>query len=92
MSISIEQQVMTLVQAVGSRQLQSSDTIVPARLALDANWQELGLDELDRFELIIKCEDHFSIEISDVEADSCITLQDLVRLIADRTAALHNVQ
>lgn len=86
MNISVEQQLMTLVQAVGTRSLQQqSDTIKAAVVAVDAPWHDLGFDELDRFELIIKCEDHFMIEISDQEADECATLHDLIMLIAAKT-------
>lgn len=41
----------------------------------------LGLDSIDRVEIVMSCEDKFSIEISDHDADTIETVQQLVEHI-----------
>lgn len=74
------QQVITLVKSVGSREL------IDVELA--TAFEKLGFDELDRFELVIKCEDHFAIEITDQEAEQCLSIADVVQLVAARKTHL----
>jgi acyl carrier protein len=50
--------------------------------------EDLGVDHLDRFELVIRCEDIFHIEISDDIADSFATVQDIAAyVVAEKNKA-----
>lgn len=42
---------------------------------------DLGADSLDIVELIMECEEHFEIELTDEEAVECETVLDVVDLI-----------
>ncbi|MDO1449598.1 acyl carrier protein [Rhodocytophaga aerolata] len=46
--------------------------------------RELGLDSLDRVELIVDVETQFDITISDEELESLVTLQDLIVCIEEK--------
>lgn len=74
------QQIITLVKSVGSCTFND--------IEVSTAFEKLGFDELDRFELVIKCEDHFAIEITDQEAEQCATISDIVQLVAARKTQL----
>ncbi len=44
------------------------------KLSGEETFQELGIDDLDKFELILKLEDLFMIEISDDEAEKMVSI------------------
>ena len=45
---------------------------------------ELGLDSLDKVELVMEIEKRFNIRIDDSEADKLLTLGDVVNLVDDK--------
>ena len=45
------------------------------------SFEKLGADSLDMFEMILKWEDSFSVEISDDEFDNLKSIPDVVTLI-----------
>lgn len=49
----------------------------PEEIALLDKLSDLGLDSLDKTELILVCEDAFGIEITEAEADGIITVAGL---------------
>jgi acyl carrier protein len=49
-------------------------------------FSELGTDELDMFELILKIEDEFRLEISDDDAQKLCNVEQVVTYIAARRA------
>lgn len=56
-----------------------------AKIELDSDIvEDLGADSLDQVELIIQCEDHFNIEISDEEAEPVKTVRDAAKLIESK--------
>jgi acyl carrier protein len=53
----------------------------------DLNLEESGLDSFARIELVLLIEDHFGFEMSDSEAASLATVDDVVKIIMARQAA-----
>ena len=51
--------------------------------------KELGLDSLDRVELVIKFEEEEHIHIPDLEFDEIVTVKDFVELINNRIKKEH---
>ena len=47
-------------------------------------FKDLGADSLDTTELIMRFEDEYSIEISDLEADNIHTVQDTIDYIEEK--------
>lgn len=76
---SIEQRVKNiLVEHLG---------VDPEKVTQDANlFDDLEADSLDTVELVMYCEEHFGIEISDDEAEKVSTVADLVKVVTDLTA------
>jgi acyl carrier protein len=54
----------------------------PATLLLTDSLEQLGLDDLDKIEVVMKLEEAFLIEISDDDADKFLVLNDMVSYIA----------
>ena len=52
----------------------------------DLNLEASGLDSFARIELILVIEEAFDIEFSDSESANVATIDDIVNLIADKTA------
>ena len=48
--------------------------------------EDLNVDSVDLMEFIIALEDTFDIEISDPEADTIFTLQDVVDFVSEKIA------
>lgn len=71
--IDIEQKVVGAVAEVLRRE---AEHINPR-----ATFQELCFDSLDHFELVIKIEDLFMVEISDDEAQGLVSIHDVVELV-----------
>ena len=46
---------------------------------------DLGADSLDTVELIMKIEDHFKLEIGDVDAENINTVQDAIDYVQSHT-------
>lgn len=51
------------------------------------SFSELGADELDMFELVLKIEDEFRLEISDDDAQGLCNVEQVVTYIAARRMA-----
>lgn len=47
-------------------------------------YTDLGADSLDTVELVMAVEDEFGIEISDEEAQACLTLNDIAQFLSTR--------
>ena len=45
---------------------------------------DIGMDSLDKVELVVTLEDTFKIEITDAQADKLETLQDVLALVEKR--------
>lgn len=73
-STLITQHVVTTLHEILDKKDQ---TIEPA-----TRLQDLGVDNLDRFELVIRCEDLFHVEISDEAAEQFATVEDIVAFVA----------
>lgn len=52
----------------------------------ESNLSELGLDSLDKAEILIKIEDEFGIEFSEEEMGKVKTVNDLLSIIKTKTA------
>jgi acyl carrier protein len=50
----------------------------------NTKFSELGLDSLDKVEIIMYLEEEFNIEITDEEGDNVNTVKDLVELIQNK--------
>lgn len=58
--------------------------LFPLRAEIDESdllQEDLGADSLDQVEITIGLESEFKIEITDVEAELCFTVKDLVALV-----------
>jgi acyl carrier protein len=59
----------------------------PEKITLESHLEDdLGLDSLDRIELMMAAEDEFGIEVSDDQTKALGTVQDAVRLIESKLA------
>lgn len=53
-----------------------------AEITLEASLKDdLGIDSLDAVELIMELEDEFDVKIEDVEAQTFVTIADIVKLL-----------
>jgi acyl carrier protein len=61
------------------------EKLQPARqiegFGVEDTFEKLGLDDLDKFEIVIRVEEMFSIEISDEVADTWLCSKDIVTFI-----------
>ena len=57
----------------------SLENVVP-----ETNCTDIGLDSLDKVEILMEVEEEFDVEISDQEAQKLETVEDLVNLINGR--------
>ena len=48
---------------------------------LDSTFDELKFDELDKIELIMRLEEEFDIQITDNDADSFVSIKDLIKFL-----------
>lgn len=55
-------------------------------ITADTTLESLGIDSLDRIELVMKIEDRFKIEISHAEARECVSVGGVVKLIEAKAA------
>lgn len=53
-------------------------------ILVQASFADLGADELDMFELILKFEDTFTLEITDDEAQQLISVEKVVSYVAQK--------
>lgn len=69
------------------------DKIDPNKLTLNSHFvQDLGLDSLDRTEIIMMVEDEFNFEIPDQDMEKMHTPQDIVTYISDHEEAYEELQ
>jgi acyl carrier protein len=54
-------------------------------IKLETSFEDLGVDSLDLFQIIIELEEQFSVQIED--AESIKTVEDAVKYIEDRVEA-----
>ena len=57
-----------------------------SQVKLESKFEELGLDSLDKVELIMAVEYEFGITIEDVEAEKLLTVQDAVDFVVRAVA------
>lgn len=57
----------------------------PQEITRASTLESIGADSLDRVELIMKFEEEFNIEISDVDAEKLVTVEDLIEYIQKLT-------
>jgi len=73
-----EQQIFKQVKTVVSKYL----SVNSSEITKDASFiDDLGADSLDLVELVMEFEDHFEIEISDIDAEKMRTVSDIVDYI-----------
>ena len=48
---------------------------------------DLGSDSLDQIELVMAVEDEFGLEIPDVDAEACKTVQNVIDLVLSKVSA-----
>jgi acyl carrier protein len=76
MEQTVEQKVMVAVAQVLKKELDS--------MSLHQPFVELGVDDLDMFELILKIEDTFLLEIGDDDAQQFISVAHIVSYVTAR--------
>lgn len=54
-----------------------------SEITLETSFEELGVDSLDLFQIIIELEEEFSIQIED--AESIKTVEDAVKYVQEKT-------
>ena len=54
---------------------------------LNKSFIDAGIDELDKAEAMMRSEDEFGVEISDLESDQIFTIQELVECINQKLEA-----
>ena len=79
--MAVDQELLDNVKKMVASQLgKSEDEISPESSFIE----DLGADSLDLVELIMSMEDEFGIEISDEDAESIVTVQDVINFITER--------
>lgn len=69
--MSVQEQVLEVINKTMGREVTSvADTL-----------DSLGVDSLDRVEIVMDLEDEFNIEVSDEEMASLVTVADLIILV-----------
>lgn len=63
-----------------------------SQLADDTRFKDLGADSLDVVEIVMSCEERFSVEIPNREATSLATVGDAVRCVEAQVDALAATQ
>ena len=64
------------------RTIAATRQIQPDAIRLDSTFEELGIDSLDRLELLFKLETEFEIEIDDDDAKRVINVGEIVTAIS----------
>lgn len=59
----------------------------PATLGISSSFEQLGADELDCIEIVMRLEEEFGIEISDADADRIVSVAAAVAYLKDRIPA-----
>ncbi len=80
MNAEIEAKVTSIIAALRK--------LPPAEVRLDATLEQLGIDSLDKINLLFELESAFDIEIPDEEARSISTVGDIVRKLEAMGAKL----
>lgn len=57
-----------------------------AAITAETTLESLGIDSLDRIELVMRIEERFEIEISHAEARECVSVGGIVKLIETKLA------
>lgn len=73
---TVYEQVVGAVAAVFKKEREA--------LAGTESYEELGADELDMFELVLKLEDTFAIEITDEEFDALTSIAQTVTFVCEK--------
>ncbi|GEP60041.1 acyl carrier protein [Reyranella soli] len=63
-----------------------------SQLSDDTRFQDLGADSLDVVEIVMSCEERFSVEIPNREATSLATVGDAMRCVEAQLAAVAAAQ
>ena len=83
MTLNNSEQIYAKLVAIIAEQLDiDNDRIKPSSGVVD----DLGADSLDCVEVIMACEEEFTIEIPDDEAEVCVTVQDVYNLVRHHIA------
>lgn len=61
----------------------------PETIDAETNLYDVGLDSLDRIELVIEAEEAFGIDVRDAEIEGLETVGNVVRLVESRLVARH---
>lgn len=76
-----DKEILSKIKDMIASQLgKSAEEITPEASFIE----DLGADSLDLVELIMSMEDEFGLEISDEDAESIITVQDVINFISER--------
>lgn len=54
------------------------------KFELNSTWEQLGFDSLDTIDMVMTCEEEFSAEISDEDAEKIKTPQDAINFINEK--------
>ena len=54
----------------------------PSQITLNSSFEDLGLNDLDKAEILLMLESHYGVEISDESWESFVTLNDVAEYIA----------
>lgn len=71
-------QVQEAIVAIVAEQLSKKKEEIDAAATLDS----LGMDSLDRVEVVMRIEEEFGVELSDEKVDTICTLDDLIAYVA----------
>jgi acyl carrier protein len=70
----MDSEVATKVLAI----VASVKRVDPATISPDAAFEELGIDSLDRLNILFELENTFDIDVPDDEAKSVVTVKDMI--------------
>lgn len=74
------EQIQEKVIAIFSETL----TMDAAKITPESNWEDLGMDSLDRIEVTMNLEERFEIEINDDEVEKFKSVKDIINYITEK--------
>ena len=75
-----ENEIIELVEGKIFEVLKSAAKCDHSKLSRTATFEELGFDSLDGVELVLAMEEHFSIDLSNEDAEKITTVMDAIQI------------
>lgn len=78
---NLAQEIIDTVVSLVARQFDKSFAVDDI---LDKKFDELSTEYLDKIEIVMRLEDHYSIQITDIEVDKLVFIRDFVQIVQQK--------